>query len=225
LIKILFGGAFLMEVMEDEILELKKCNSFAIFGGTFDPIHNGHISSAKAIKKLSGVDKILLLPVGIPPHKDSSTVTDPHKRYEMARLAVKGDKDFVLSSMEIDRKGKTYTIDTIRELREILGSEKEFYFIIGADAIHFISTWKDYKQLLRACFFIAVTRPGYDESQLHNEVDFLKENFGCRIVMVEIPAVDISSSQIRENVKNGLSIKGMVCDDVERYIYKNGLYK
>lgn len=211
--------------MEDEISELKKCKSFAIFGGTFDPIHNGHISSAKAIKRLSGVDKILLLPVGIPPHKDASLVTDSHMRYEMARLAVKNDKDFVLSSIEIDRKGKTYTIDTIRELREILGNEIEFYFIIGADAIHYISSWKDYKQLLRECFFIAVTRPGYDKTQLHKDVDFLRENFDCRIVMVEIPAVDISSSQIRENIKNGLSIKGMVCDDVEKYIYENVLYK
>jgi len=212
-------------LIDSEIEKLKNCGSFAIFGGTFDPIHNGHISSAKVIKRLSGVEKILLLPCGVPPHKQHSEVTDSRMRYEMAHLAVKDDEDFILSSLEIDRGGKTYTIDTIRFLREKLGNKREFYFILGADAIHDMPTWKDYKELLKLCFFIAVTRPGYDKVRLQKEVETLKNRYGSKIVVAEIPAVDVSSSQIRENIKNGKSIKGMVCADVEKYIYENGLYK
>lgn len=212
-------------VLKNDIKILKGIKKFAILGGTFDPIHFGHISVAEAVLNQTNVEKVLLIPCGNPPHKEIEGVLDGCTRLEMARLAVEGHKDMVVSSIEIDRSGTTYTVDTVAQLKDLLGDEVEFKFITGADAIHYIKTWKDYKHLLRMCSFIAVTRPGYNKNALANEIQQMEEDFKCDIEFIEIPPVDVSSSQIRENISNGLSINGMVPHKVEEYILRNGLYK
>jgi nicotinate-nucleotide adenylyltransferase len=125
----------------------------------------------------------------------------------------------------MERVGKTYTIDTIKQLREVLGEDKKFYFVMGADAMLLIDTWKNSSELLKICSFIAVTRPGYDTREFISFVDDLKKRQECDIKIMEIPAVDISSSEIRECVSKGESIKGFVPEKVEKYIIENGLYK
>ncbi|MDD3570738.1 MAG: nicotinate-nucleotide adenylyltransferase [Lachnospiraceae bacterium] len=211
--------------MKDDIKILKGIKKFAILGGTFDPIHFGHISVSEAVLNQTNVEKVLLIPCGKPPHKDNEDVLDGHTRLEMARLAVEGHKNMMVSSLEIDRGGTTYTVDTVSQLKDLLGDEVEFKFVTGADAIHYIKTWKDYKHLLRICSFIAVTRPGYNKNALANEIQQMEDDFKCDIEFIEIPPVDVSSSEIRKNISNGLSINGMVPHKVEEYILKNGLYK
>lgn len=207
------------------IEELKKCKSFAILGGTFDPIHSGHIKTAKSILALTDVEKILFIPLGNPPHKNENNVSSALHRLNMLRLAVEGEKDFLISTMEIDRSGKTYTIDTIKELRKLLGKEKKFFFIIGTDELLLINTWRNYEELLKICSFIAVTRPGYKDTLLEKDVNFLTQKYSADIHIVEIPPVNVSSSEIRENIKNGISTKDFVNEKVLKYIKKNNLYK
>jgi len=211
--------------LESGIKSLKNCNCFAILGGTFDPIHYGHITTAEEILEKTEVEKVIFIPSGDPPHKRDKAVTESRHRGEMTRIAVKGHKNFVYSSIEIDRRGKTYTIDTIRQLRKELGEDKKFYFVMGADAMLLIDTWKNSKELLKICSFIAVTRPGYDTQMFENFVDDLKKREECDIRVMEIPAVDISSSEIRERIARGKSISDLVPKNVEKYISDNGLYK
>ncbi len=206
------------------IEELKKCKSFAILGGTFDPIHLGHIKTAKSILALTSVEKILFIPLGNPPHKDENNVSSAYHRLNMLNLAVEGEKDFLISTMEIERNGKTYTIDTIKELKKLLGNTIKFFFIIGTDELLLINTWKNYEELLKICSFIAVKRPGYKDKLLEDAVACLTENHDANISIVEIPPVDVSSSEIRKNIKNGISIKGLIDEKVLNYIKENNLY-
>ena len=206
------------------IEELKKCKSFAILGGTFDPIHLGHIKTAKSILALTSVEKILFIPLGNPPHKDENNVSSAYHRLNMLNLAVEGEKDFLISTMEIERNGKTYTIDTIKELKKLLGNTIKFFFIIGTDELLLINTWKNYEELLKICSFIAVKRPGYKDKLLEEAVACLTKNYDANIRIVEIPPVDVSSSEIRKNIKNGISIKGLIDEKVLNYIKENNLY-
>lgn len=212
-------------LMDSQLEKLKGCKSFAILGGTFDPVHTGHIEIAKSVLKQTGAEKILFIPSGNPPHKDEKTVTDKFHRLKMLNMAVEGQKDFVVSTIEIDREGKTYTIDTIRELREIFGDDVKFFFIMGADALHYIYMWKDFEELLKICSFAAVTRPGYRTAELEKDVDILTNKYGGDIHIIEIPPVNVSSSEIRDNIKSDVSIKDMVNSNVYDYIVKNRLYK
>ena len=211
--------------MESGLKSLKNCRSFAILGGTFDPVHYGHLTTGEEILKRGDVEKVIFIPSGDPPHKNDRVVTESIHRGEMTRLAIEGYENFVYSSLEMERVGKTYTIDTIKQLREVLGEDKKFYFVMGADAMLLIDTWKNSSELLKICSFIAVTRPGYDTREFISFVDDLKKRQECDIKIMEIPAVDISSSEIRECVSKGESIKGFVPEKVEKYIIENGLYK
>ncbi|MCJ7855570.1 nicotinate-nucleotide adenylyltransferase [Lachnospiraceae bacterium NSJ-143] len=211
--------------MDSQLEKLIGCKSFAILGGTFDPVHVGHIEIAKSVIKKTGAEKILFLPSGNPPHKNSEAVTDSFHRLNMLKMAVEGEKDFVVSSIEIDREGKTYTIDTVKELRGIFGNSVKFFFIMGADALHYIYMWKNFEELLKICSFAAVTRPGYMTSELKKDVDILTDKYGGDIHIIDIPPVDVSSSKIRDNIENGLAINGMVDSRVMDYIEKYGLYR
>ncbi len=211
--------------MADDLVNIKGVKKFAVLGGTFDPVHNGHISVAREILQKTDIEKVLFIPSGMPPHKDIHEVTDSKTRLEMTMLAVEGEKNMCVSSIEIERKGMTYTVDTISQLKKKLGEKSKFKFIIGADAMHYISTWKDYKKLLKICDFVVVTRPGYKKNQLVSEIEDIEKNFGCDIQFVEVEPVEISSSMVRENVKKGLSVKDMVPEKVAEFIAENKLYK
>ena len=167
--------------------ELTKYARIGVMGGTFDPIHYGHLLAAEVAREGFGLDYVLFIPSGRPPHKDAGGVSDAESRYEMTRLAVAGEPRFGVSRMETDRVGDTYTIDTMRALRSQL-PDAELYFITGADALNEIETWHDYRELLRMCGFIAVTRPGYNDEKLRRQVAAFNRDLGSAIHFLEISA-------------------------------------
>ena len=211
--------------MDGDLCNLKGVKSFAILGGTFDPVHNGHISVAKEILKNTDVERILLIPSGVPPHKKAEEVTKAKIRMEMLNVALENEENMVISSIEIERKGLTYTVDTIAQLKEKLGEGVKFKFILGADALDYISSWKDYKRVLKMCSFIAVARPGYDKDALIKRISSMENSMDCHIEFVSVTPVDISSSQIREWVREDKNINDLVPIEVAKYIEINGLYK
>ncbi|MCL2355816.1 MAG: nicotinate-nucleotide adenylyltransferase [Defluviitaleaceae bacterium] len=197
---------------------LERCDKLAVMGGTFDPIHNGHIAVANAVLKEFSPRRVLFMPGGHPPHKPP--VTDGEHRFNMALAAVCENPAFDVSRLEIDRKGRSYTVDTISELRKICPVGAEIYFIIGADALMEILTWEGAERLLSMCEMIAVHRPGYklDEQFIKN----LRENYGAKIHIFEGPLLEISGTEIRNNFSHGQG--GIVPRCVEDYARSHGLY-
>lgn len=203
---------------------VRKKGKTGIFGGTFNPIHNGHLIVAESVREQFGLDRVLFMPSGQPPHKRDSEVIDPEHRFEMVRLAVESNPFFEASRMEIDRSGFTYTVNTLQELRAQCGDETEFYFIIGADVVPELITWKDFRQVFSLCEFIAVLRPGFDREAFMGEIGRISADYGAVIHTVGARLVDISSTEIRGRRMAGESIKYLVPDGVMEYIYKEGLY-
>jgi len=195
-----------------------------IMGGTFDPIHVGHLVTAEAVRNEYALDRVIFIPAANPPHKQDQQVTAARHRYIMTTMATYANPYFFVSSIEIDRPGLSYTIDTICELKEKFGDSAELYFITGADAIQEIPTWDRIEEMLEMCHFIAATRPGCLPS-----VDHIKEYFGPlgrrKIHRLNTPELEISSTDIRSRIQKGYSIKYIVPESVEHYIYKEGLYR
>ena len=194
-----------------------------IMGGTFDPIHTGHLVTAEAIRIEYGLEKVLFIPAAHPPHKQHSQVTPSIHRYIMTTMAISSNPHFYVSPIEIERPGLSYTIDTVVELIKEYGNNTEFYFITGTDAIQELPTWRDIDHLLDICYFIAATRPGWIGS-----LDDVIKKFGNkgkeRIHRLPTLELEISSTDIRERVRQGRSIKYIVPESVENYILKEGLY-
>lgn len=201
----------------------KNEHKLGIMGGTFDPIHIGHLVTAEAVRNEYGLDNVLFIPAANPPHKQTQKVTPAIHRYIMTAMATYSNPYFHVSSIELDRPGPSYTIDTIYELIKRFGKNTEIYFITGADAIQEIPSWDRIEELLGLCQFIAATRPGCLPT-----VDNIKEYFGDlgknRIHRLTTPELEISSTDIRERIKKGYSIKYIVPESVENYILKEGLY-
>ena len=195
-----------------------------ILGGTFDPIHVGHLMTAEAVRDEYHLDKVIFIPAAIPPHKQNQDVTEAMHRYVMTVLATCSNPNFEVSDIEMNRPGPSYTIDTIRELLERFGEDTEFYFITGADAIQEIHTWDRIEELLEMCHFIGASRQG-----CLPDVNQIKASFGelgkRKIHRLETPELEISSTDIRNRIKKGYSIKYIVPTAVEQYIYKQGLYR
>jgi nicotinate-nucleotide adenylyltransferase len=192
-----------------------------VMGGTFNPIHIGHLVTAEEARFAFSLDEVVFVPAGSPWQKDHEAVADAEHRYLMTVIATASNPHFRVSRMEIDRGGPTYTIDTLRGLRAELG-DVELYFVTGADAILQILSWKDPHEVLREARFIAATRPGYDLDRLEKE---LPEGFGDRVHVLEIPALAISSTDIRLRVRDGRPVRYLLPEGVARYIEKNGLYR
>ena len=194
-----------------------------IMGGTFDPIHLGHLATAESVREQFALDEILFIPAARPPHKLSRRVTDEHHRLAMTTLATRTNKFFRVSDIEIKRTGLSYTLDTMDALHALFGNATELFFIIGADSLADLSKWHEAKRLVERSHFIATTRPGID-------VDFssTEKFFGAaadeHIHRVTTPAIEISSTEIRQRVKLGRSIKYLVPEAVEEYILREGLY-
>ena len=194
-----------------------------IMGGTFDPIHLGHLATAEAVRELFALDEILFIPTARPPHKLGKTVTDSRHRLEMTHLATRSNKFFRVSDMELKRTGLSYTLDTMNALHKIFGNSTELFFIIGADSLADLSKWYSARELVASCHFIATTRQGV-------ELDFsaVENFFGSaaneHIHRVTTPGLEISSTDIREKVRLGRSIKYLVPEVVEEYILRERLY-
>ncbi len=201
----------------------KGKTNIGLMGGTFDPIHIGHLVSAEEARQQFNLDYVIFVPVGLPPHKDITDITSPEHRYLMTTLAVMSNPFFKVSRFEIDRQEPSYTLDTVLHFSGGAGSNNIF-FITGADAILEISTWKDYRQLLDQCVFIAVSRPGYSLSRLRETLGADCPKSIQKIHLLEIPALAISSTFIRERVALGKTIKYLTPEPVEQYIAKHQLY-
>lgn len=191
-----------------------------ILGGTFNPIHMGHLMIAEHIRQEKNFDKIIFIPTGDPPHKD---VEVPGiKRAEMVRLAIYDNKHFEMSSIEVNREGITYTVDTLRELKNIYD---EMYYIIGSDTIFQLRTWKNFKEVAKMAKFIYMLRPGTEDTRiLSDEIEFLKENYNAQIEEIEGPMLYLSSTYLRGRIKADKSIKYLVPVSVIKFINDEGLY-
>ncbi len=200
-----------------------KCHSIGVLGGTFDPIHFGHLLTAEAVREILSLNKIIFIPAAVPPHKLGKEIAAAKHRLSMAVLATQGNPFFCVSDMELQRKGPSYTTDTIDALKREQGADTEIYFITGADAINALDTWRAPTELLAKCHFVAATRQGTSLAR-----DFLRECFGElaqeHIHEVETPELEISSTEIRRRIQEGLSIRYMVPESVAEYIFKEGLY-
>lgn len=186
-------------------------------GGTFNPPHLGHLICAEEVYDHFKFDKVIFIPSARPPHKDNNEVLDAQHRYMMTLLAVEANPHFEISRIELDRPGRSYSIETVRELKLEYGQDTELYWIIGADSILDMCIWKDVDELLDICNFVAINRPGYNLSK--TDPRFLK-----KVQLFKVTDVDISASEIRQRVEQGKTIKYLVPPDVENYIYENGLY-
>jgi nicotinate-nucleotide adenylyltransferase len=185
-------------------------------GGTFDPIHHGHLVAASEVAGLFGLDEVVFVPTGQPWQKSHRDVAPPEDRYLMTVIATASNPRFSVSRVDIDRGGPTYTIDTLRDLRR-QRPDAELFFITGADALAQIVSWRDNEQMFELAHFIGVTRPGFDLADSH-----LPEG---RVSLVEVPALAISSTDCRERVARGMPVWYLVPDGVVQYIEKRALYR
>lgn len=193
-------------------------------GGTFDPIHYGHLVTAEVARAHFGLSEVLFVPTGTPPHKDRRAVTRAEDRYLMTVLATATNPHFRVSRIEVDRPGPSYTVDTLRALKAEYGPEVSLFFITGADAVLEMLSWREPSQLLVLAEVIAATRPGYVLAEVAKLRHGLTNAEWTRIHTLEVPALAISSSDIRRRRQAGLPIKYLVPEAVELYIEKTNLY-
>lgn len=198
--------------------------SIALMGGTFDPIHLGHLVTAEAAVEQFGLDQVLFVPALQPPHKQGYPVTPAEHRLAMVQLATRSNPRFAVSSVELDRQGPSYTVDTLAEMRESLPYGTRLYFITGADAVINVETWREPERLFRLCHFIAAHRPGFPTNAIREGLRGLEHRYNTRILEVDAPAFEVSSTDIRQRVRDGRTIKYLVPGPVEEYICVNGLY-
>ena len=194
------------------------CRRIGVMGGTFDPVHNGHLCAASEAAAQFGLDEVVFVPTGRPWQKADAPITDAEDRYAMTVLATSGHPRFRVSRMEIDRDGDTYTVDTLRQLRRDHGDHSELFFITGADTIANAPTWRAVDEVFRLARFVAVNRPGYRVADVR-----LPEH--ARVTFVTMPDLEISSSDCRARVAAGRPIWFLTPEPVVRYILARGLYR
>lgn len=194
---------------------------YGIMGGTFSPIHIGHLILAEEVLHQYSLDKILFIPSGRPPHKEESAGSKD--RLKMVELAIRDNPRFMLSDIEVSKKSQSYTVETVRQLK-IEYPEDTFYFITGADALTTLDQWHDFRELARSIVFIGANRPGIPELGVRKKVESLRSIYDFKIELVEIPSIAVSSSEIRRRVNLEKTIRYMVPRAVEDYISEKGLY-
>lgn len=213
----------LRHALPDIALDSSRPYRLGIMGGTFDPIHYGHLVTAEQAREALELDVVLFMPAGTPAFKRDQHVSSPEDRYAMTVLATAANEAFYTSRLEIDRPGVTYTVDTLRYMRDYFPDTVKLYFITGADAILDIVSWRDAGQIAELATLIAATRPGYDISQARERIEASGYPFDVRYI--EIPALAISSTNIRQRVALGKSARYLTSESVIGYIRKNGLYR
>jgi nicotinate-nucleotide adenylyltransferase len=191
-----------------------------IMGGTFDPIHYGHLVAAEQARVRFDLDHVTFVPCGQPPHKKDYQVTSAEQRYAMALIATCTNSRFDTSRVEVEREGPSYSVDTLRQFRA-RDAQAQLFFITGADAVRELLTWREPQEVTALCRLIAVTRPGYDLRELERQIGALARSVSA----IEAPGVNVSSTEIRSRVARGESIRYLTPEAVEAYIAKHGLYR
>ncbi|MEQ1795626.1 MAG: nicotinate-nucleotide adenylyltransferase [Nitrospira sp.] len=216
-----------------------------LFGGSFNPIHNGHLAIARQAHEMLALDRTLFIPTGDPPHKRDGALAPAQHRYEMVRLAIAGTPAFELSDIEIARQGKSYSIDTVRELQRQYGPSTALFFLIGLDAFLDLPNWREPDALLAACSFVVISRPGQSftalaslpflldvtakrlaplDAGIVNRLD-LPLPSGHRIICLSLPPSPISASDIRQRIQRGAALANLLPPPVESYILHKHLYR
>ena len=207
-----------------------------IYGGTFDPVHNGHLEVARRVLKFFELDEVIFVPACVPPHKRNASITSAYHRFAMVALATAADQRLLVSTVELDAPDRPYAVDTIAGM---LDETRRLFFIIGADSWSEITTWHEWQRLVRMCDLIVVTRPGYiAEPKTDNFVDLrgmegrpvvelIEDDESPRVFLTDVAMVDVAATEIRTAVRSGEveRLKAMVPPAVAAYIEKHGLYK
>ncbi len=197
--------------------------NIGVLGGTFDPIHNGHIVVAEETRARLELAEILFVPAGQPWLKEGSPILAAEHRVQMVRLAIADEPCFKLSTVEIDRAGPSYTVDTITELQARLGAGDELFFILGWDNLAQLPQWRQAPRLIKMCRLVAVPRPGYSLPDL-NSLETVIPGLSQSLTVLDKPEVDINATEIRNRVARGLSIRQLVPERVDEYIRQHQLY-
>ena len=212
----------------------------AIYGGTFDPVHNGHLKVARGVQKLFGLDEVILIPACMPPHKRDAGITSAFHRFAMLALATERDANVTISTAELDQPDRPYAVDTVARMQQQLGSDCRLFFVMGADSWSEITTWREWQRLLTMCDHIVVTRPRYElpaDEQRGNIVDargkeaaaiqaIIEQSQSKQVFVTDAVFEDVSATAIRAAAKNGKAdLTTMVPPEVANYIEKYELYR
>ena len=210
-----------------------------IVGGTFNPVHFGHLRAAEEVAEFLQLGQVIFIPAAIPPHKSAEGVVSFDHRWRMLELAVSGNPRFVLSDLEHQRPGKSYSVETLTQLSSRYGRDEQLYFVLGLDVFLELPTWKSYRQLFNLCHFVIVSRPGFAPESLDimlktkidgsysfdSKVQGYVHSNQYSVYYREITLLDISSSNIRDLLASGCSVRYLLPDKVEDYIRRQGLYR
>ena len=194
-----------------------------VIGGTFDPVHYGHLAAAEEARITLNLERVLFVVANVPPHKLDEEVTPVEHRLAMVRLAINSNPHFAISRVDVDRPGPSYTVDTVSILQEQWGQETEIYFIMGLDSLMELPTWHQPERLIQLCRLVVVRRPGFELDMAQLEASL--PGISSRVEILDMPEMDISSSDLQERVREGLSIRYQVPPEVERYINDHELYR
>ncbi len=198
--------------------------NIGIFGGSFDPVHTGHLVLAEHVRDGAGLDKVILLPAYESPFKVGRSGADSSQRLEMTELAARDNEHFEVSALDVAKGKVSYMVDLMAELSAMYPHDR-LYFIAGIDSFLSIEKWWGFEELLTRYGFVIGTRPGYRDEELTDHAERIRQKYGSEIITVNIPKVDISSTDIRRRCRDGRSIKYLVPDAVGEYIARNGLYR
>ena len=208
---------------------------FGVFGGTFDPPHVGHLRAAEAARETLGLERVVFVPAGRPPHKTGDEITEARQRVEMLRSAIAGNDSFEISALELEREGPSFTVDTLGSLTELYPN-RDWFFIIGSDAFADLPTWKDWKRLIGEYRLLLLARPGYSAEDAR---DVIPQEFShcvfsppfdaddprpSGVYLAEAPLLRVSASELRSRVREGHGVRYLVPEAVHQYIIQNRLY-
>lgn len=198
----------------------------ALFGGSFNPIHNGHLIAARGVAERLGVARLILVPSAMPPHKIGADLAPAEDRLEMARLAIAGERGWEVSDCELRRTGPSYTLDTVRQFREAMGPGTPLIWIIGADSLPELVSWYRIEELVELCRIVTAARPGWEKPPLRGLAARLGPEPIARLAadVLETPRIDIAATDIRARIRAGRSIRYLVPDAVAAHIARRGLY-
>lgn len=196
-----------------------------IYGGSFDPVHLGHMGLAVQAEKQLELDKVVFIPAKYQPFKLNREVASDEHRVNMLKEAVKGYDSFEISCSELESNEISYTFNTIQRIKKVYNDDTQIYFMLGTDSFLSIELWYRAEELLKACSFAVGIRPGDKEEQLEACINRVKSRYNTHVVLLRNKELEISSTEIKNNIRNGKSIGALVPEAVERYIYENGLYR